>query len=54
MIVGFFTARRASTARHQHIEHNSEPFILSEPQVQSKMEQKQTPTKCDVFLLQEF
>ena len=25
MIVGSFTARRASTVRHQHIEHNSEP-----------------------------
>ena len=31
MIVGFSTTRRASTVRQQHIEHNSEPFTLSEP-----------------------
>ena len=31
MIVGFSTTRRASTVRQQHIEHNSEPYTLSEP-----------------------
>ena len=31
MIVGSFTARRASTAGHQHFEHNSESYTLSEP-----------------------
>ena len=31
MIVGSFTAQHASTAGHQHIEHNCEPYTLSEP-----------------------
>ena len=31
MIVGSFTAQHASTAGHQHIEHNSEPYTLSVP-----------------------
>ena len=31
MIVGSFTTRLASTAGHQHIEHNSEPYALSVP-----------------------